>query len=243
MASPSPTALSATDRKFNTNAVVKYGVAISTQLGLFYGITKGLDALLTATKQPVLPLSVNFFLFYFCALKSRVLNPLSNTRPNQKTLETSDTPKRTMPSWTPPGLVFPIVWLLIIGPIRALAASMLVKATGSYATPTLLYLFLHLSTGDVWNTINNVEQRYGAAVPGVYCVWLTKALAAWQFYQVVPIAGQLLGVTLVWLTIASALVTATWRLNPVDDDRLDTLYPNQSKQTKFAWFSGSNKET
>jgi len=96
------------------------------------------------------------------------------------------------------------------------------------------------SIGDVWNTINNVERRYGVAVAGIACVWISKANAAYRYYQVNAVAGKLLGATLIWLTVASALVTATWRLNPdPKDDKPEPLYPVTGKAvTKFAWFSG-----
>ena len=147
--------------------------------------------------------------------------------------------RRQMPSWTPPGIVFPIVWLLIIGPIRAVTTSMVYATVGSYASIPILSLALHLSIGDVWNTINNVERRFGVAVTGVFAVWWSKAHAAYQYRLVHPVAGAVLGATLIWLTIASALVTATWRLNPdPDTGLLEPLYPVTGKATtKFAWFS------
>ena len=71
------------------------------------------------------------------ALKSRVLNPLNNTRPSQQNLETDEN-KRVMPTWTPPGVVFPIMWILVIGPIRAATTAMVYGMTGSYASAAIL---------------------------------------------------------------------------------------------------------
>ena len=120
-----------------------------------------------------------------------------------------------MPSWTPPGFIFPIVWLLIIGPIRAVSSSLVYSVTGQYACVPILSLMLHLSIGDVWNTINNVERRYGTSVVGVIMVWLSAAFAAYQYYQVSPLAGKLLSLPLIWLSIASSLIIRTWQLNPI----------------------------
>ena len=225
--------------RFDASAVGKYLFAIGTQLSLFYLGFSALDW--AVAKLPFkIPLAANFFLFYAMALKSRVMNPLCNNRPKPKTLETSDSPKRKMPTWTPPGPVFPIVWLLIIGPLRALTSSMVYATTGSYATPAIFALLLHLSIGDVWNTINNVERRYGVAVVGVLCVWLSKAFAAYSYYKVNPLAGKLLSIALVWLTIASALVTRTWQLNPdPETGKPEPLYPVTGKvNTKIEWFEG-----
>jgi translocator protein len=250
------TAFSSTNGNFDGSAVVKYGVAIAIQMGLATALLRTMDLLVSYAKIQKVPFAVNFALFYGMSLKSRIFNPMSNTRPQVKTLEaevnsdvasTSETKKkdiatifrRKMPSWTPPGIVFPIVWLLIIGPIRAATTSMIYQTVGSYASVPILSLLLHLSIGDVWNTINNIERRFGVAVTVVFCVWLSKAHTAYQYSLVNPFAGKLLGATLIWLTIASALVTATWRLNPdPDTGKLDPLYPVVGKATtKFAWFS------
>ena len=232
--------ISSNNNKLDVDAVFKYAVAIAVQVGLFATVFTGLDKLVSHFAIQKIPFAINFFLFYFLALRSRVLNPLANNRPNVKNLEAQNKPKRNMPSFTPPGVVFPIVWLLIIGPIRAAASSMIYNQLGTYANLPILALMLHLSIGDVWNTINNVEQRYGTSVTGVLCVWLSKAHAAYRYYQVVPLAGKLLGATLVWLTIATTLIVATWRLNPtrVDDGSLSPLYPAKGEaQTRFAWFN------
>ena len=244
--------------KFDGTAVIKYGIAIAVQMTLVTLLFRTMDALVSYSKLQKVPFLVNFILFYGLALKSRILNPMSNTRPQVKTLEAADDDddaatttnsnttsnvatifQRKMPSWTPPGIVFPIVWLLIIGPIRAATTSMIYHRLGSYASLPILSLAGHLAIGDVWNTINNVERRFGVAVTGVAAVWLSKAHAAYQYRRVDPLAGTILGATLIWLTIASALVTATWRLNPdPDTGKPEALYPVVGKATtKFAWFS------
>ena len=228
--------------KFDYDALLKYVSAIGVQVGLLSLIAVGLDKLIGHFAIKV-PTAINFILFYALALKSRVLNPLANNRPSTKSLETKDQPKRKMPSFTPPGFVFPIVWLLIIGPIRAATSCMIYNKLGYYASVPLLALMLHLSIGDVWNTINNVERRYGASVMGVLCVWLSKAHAAYQYYQVDPLAGKLLGATLIWLTIATTLIAATWKLNPDENGKLSPLYPAiGTTKTKLAWFSGSSNK-
>jgi tryptophan-rich sensory protein len=222
--------------------VAKYAGAIAVQLGLLYGFLSGLDAAVARWDLKV-PFAANCLLFYALSLKSRVFNPLANSRPQVKTLESdSASSKRNMPAWTPPGFVFPIMWLLIIAPLRAVASSMVVSAAGAsstrYASRTVMALMLHLSIGDVWNTINNVERRYGASVTGVALVWMSKALAALAYYRALPWAGILLSLPLLWLTVAFALIAATWRLNPDPaTGKPEKLYPTVGeKKTKFVWF-------
>merc|ERR1719399_799222 len=108
------------------------------------------------------------------------------------------------------------MWVLVCAPLRAFAASTLYEAStgrfneGHLCDPVLLWLVLHLSIGDTWNTVNNVERRLGAAVPGVLLVWLSALYAARQYYEVAPMAGLLLGLTTVWIAVAGALVADTW---------------------------------
>jgi translocator protein len=259
-AAPTESSEDSTDltKSLDTDALVKYGLAVTVQMSIFFvignilNLVSGKSFTCAITKMCIpgikllpqpskIPFVVHWFMFYAVALKSRVFNPLQNTRPQVATLET-DEKKRIMPKWTPPGFVFPIVWLLLIANLRSIATTMIVRQTESYATPAMFALLLHLSIGDVWNTINNVERRYGASVVGVYFVWLSKALASFMYYSVNPRAGKLLSLSLVWLTIASALVTQTWRLNPMSDGKLDQLYPTRrsgESGTKFLWFSSS----
>jgi benzodiazapine receptor len=236
-------------------AIFKYGAAIAIQMSLVAALFQGLDRLVVATNLRI-PFAVNAMAMYVLALKSRVFNPLSNQRPQPKSkeIEGAGTTKRTMPTWTPPGVVFPIVWLLLIGPLRAVTSAMVIRAAGGvYATKALLALVLHLSIGDVWNTINNVEQRYGTSVLGILFVWASAAWAARQYYLAVPLAGKLLSLKLIWLTVATSLITRTWQLNPKkkkdeDDPRttstgnnsLAPLLPTQGDgETNFQWFGGS----
>lgn len=226
-------------QELDVAALGKYALAVGTQMGIFFALFSGVDyAVQLADIQ--IPFAVNCVLFWFVALKSRVLNPLNNTRPKTGNLETQDSSeKRNMPTWTPPGFIFPIMWILIIGPIRAATTAMVYDVTHSYANIAILSLMLHLSIGDVWNTINNVERRYGASVIGVLLVWLSNAHAAYQYYQVSPMAGKLLCLPLIWLTVASTLIIRTWQLNP--DSQTGEPYPlypvkGQGK-TEFKWFS------
>lgn len=238
-------------------AIGQYVFALALQLTLIGGVFTGLDYILS--KQLVfginkLPFAVNFILFYYMSLKSRIFNPLSNARPQPSTQEVSKTekdkqeqveehlvPQRTRPTWTPPGFIFPIVWLLLIGPLRATTSSMLI-ASGKvkYASKAIMSLMLHLSIGDIWNTINNVELRYGTSAFGVVFVWSSAAYAAYSYGQVIPLVGKLLSLKLIWLSIASCLVIRTWQLNPNPaTGKLYSLLPTKGEgsETRWALFS------
>lgn len=223
---------------FDFDAITKYAIALVTQLSLLYGFFTFLDTSVTGAELHA-SFWMNFILFYLLSLRSRVFNPLKNTRPNMNSLELDGGYTTKWPSWTPPGVVFPIMWILIIGPLRAASTAMIYDATQSYAHPAILAFALHLSIGDIWNTINNVEKRRGFAVTAASFVVLSKANVAYQYYLICTDAGQLMTIPLAWLVVAWALVADTWRLN-VDQNtgKVEPLLPviGQSS-TEFAWFS------
>jgi translocator protein len=223
-------------------AIGKYGAALAIQMSLFTGVFTILDKLVAITGKQI-PFAINCIIFYLFALKSRIFNPLSNTRPIVSTKEIPDIMqqnKRIMPSWTPPGFVFPIVWLLLIGPLRAVTTAMIYASTGSYACFPILTLMFHLSVGDVWNTINNVERRYGTSVLGIIGVYTSAAFAAFSYAQQVPLAGKLLALKLIWLSVASSLIVRTWQLNPnPQTGKPYSLLPRNGEgdaKTEFVWF-------
>jgi len=241
----------------DVDALLKYHGSIAIQMGLICLLFKGFDTVYDVVlgSPESIPTLALFPIFYALSLKSRVFNPLDNERPNIKKAiegsdETEDEPPsrgfndRTMPSWTPPGIVFPIMWVLIIGSIRAYTAALVWQNDGhQFFHPALLALMFHLSVGDVWNTMNNRERRFGAAVTGVLCVTLSAANAAYQFYTVDEFAGNLLGsVPMIWFAVATSLITDTWKINPSPDTgEPEPLYPfvrdDVDKQTRFAWFN------
>mmetsp|Transcript_18990 Transcript_18990/g.33420 ORF Transcript_18990/g.33420 Transcript_18990/m.33420 type:complete len:320 (-) Transcript_18990:287-1246(-) len=232
--------------QLDTDALTKYAVAAITELTLFSATFQLLDLAL-AQLDTQLPLPAVAFLFYGASLKSRAFNPLNNQRPDRAKAVEGEGSKgfgdRVMPSWTPPGVIFPIMWVLIIGPIRAYSAALVVSSTGSFFCLPIMAFMLHLTIGDVWNTINNTEKRYGAAVIGVLCVVISAANAGYQYSTVDPLAGQLLGGTCLWLVTAAALITDTWRLNPAENGEKVPLYPVKGEaETSFMWFNKGEGE-
>ena len=221
------------------DALIKYHASIGIQMSIFAASLATLDMLVEVTGLQV-PFFVVAVLFYGLSLRSRAFNPLNNSRPNMSQAVDQDKTRgfrdRVMPSWIPPGIVFPIMWLLIIGPLRAYSSALVYESTGHFLHPAVLAFLFHLSIGDVWNTINNVEKRYGASVTSVLCVVASLLNAAYQYYTVNPLAGNLLGLTVIWLTVASSLITATWKLNPDSSGEIDPLYPVVGKsKTEFIW--------
>ena len=199
------------------------------------------------TDASAIPLWCNALFFWGCSLRSRLFNPLRNARPTvddviMATDEAEGTTVEVLrPAWTPPGIFFPIMWVLVIGALRAYSSAVVVDTAGHYTTSATLAFMFHLTVGDIWNTINNVEQRLGAATTGVVLVIVSAGNAAYHYSHVSAVAGQLLGVTLLWLCTAGVLVAQIRQLNPRGEDKgrtLDPFYPVKgTTRTEFSWFT------
>jgi len=231
-------------KTLDADALLKYSGAVATQMAAVTATFGALDLATDAALGGPLPWPAVTALFWGLSLKSRVFSPLVNSRPDlnkavdgEKTRGFND---RAMPSWTPPGVTFPIMWVLIVGPLRAFSSTLVWEATGMHLlSPVLLCLMLHLSIGDTWNCVNNVEKRLGAAVPGVLCVWASVLFATGQYYAVSPLAGGLLGLTAVWITVAGLLVADTWRINSSEAGGKwegEPLFPYKGEVDTRFWF-------
>lgn len=223
-------------------AIGKWAVSLTGQVALIFGLLSGIDMLL-AKYSIKIPFYANIAFFYLFNLKTSIFSLLPNKKTEQQKLKQSgwEYNKRKLPSWTPPGVVFAIMWPLFVFGLRAVTASMVVSASGGvYATPAIMALMFHLCVATLWNTANNVERRLGPSVIILYMLAISKAFAAVQFYRVDPLAGKLLALTLTWLTAAAVLETNTWQINPdVDTGKKEPLYPAKEDKwtTKFRWES------
>ena len=115
------------------------------------------------------------------------------------------------PSWTPPGIAFPFIWLTITA-LRATAAQM--AYAGSLRNPALDALVLHFCIGDTWNCITNVERRLGVSAVGCFAVWGSVFRAVKAFgASAAPKAAYVLAPSLAWISVACVLTASIWNLN------------------------------
>mmetsp|Transcript_22608 Transcript_22608/g.31508 ORF Transcript_22608/g.31508 Transcript_22608/m.31508 type:complete len:311 (+) Transcript_22608:96-1028(+) len=211
----------------DTKAVLLYVGATSVQWVLLIGSLWALQALtgyLDAAPGVSNWVSKVLVIGYFgsMSLKSRVFSFLNNSRPtvdkDGKKMSVMDGVIR--PSWMPPPLAFPIIWSTITL-LRTASSVIIWEACGrSLLVPPIMMMMLHLSIGDTWNTINNVERRKGTAVVGVLFVWISVIVTVKLFFDTDMLAGIILAPSAAWLTIASFLVYTIWDLNG-----RDSLYP------------------
>ena len=134
--------------------------------------------------------------------------------------------QRKRPTWMPPPLAFPIIWSTI-AVLRGVSSALVwsAAASGGFSLPILaaLPMIVHLSVGDTWNTVNNVERRLGAAVPGVLAVALSVYAVVFCYAKTSAVAGYVIAPSALWITIAAVLVTTIWKMNPKPDGTLEPL--------------------
>ena len=117
------------------------------------------------------------------------------------------------PSWNPPAWIFGPVWTALYT-MMAVAAWLVWKRGGFAAQFNPLALFLaQLVLNAAWTPLFFGLHWLGLAFAEIVFFWLAIAAAAAAFRSVSRAAGWLLAPYLVWVSFATALNFALWRLN------------------------------
>jgi len=118
------------------------------------------------------------------------------------------------PSWTPPSAVFAPVWSILY--IMMGIAAWLVWRNGDFSrvvTPLTLFI-VQLVLNALWSYFFFGLHRPGVAYFDIVVLWVVIVLTTITFWRVSAAAGVLLIPYLAWVTFASFLNLAVWRLNP-----------------------------
>lgn len=104
--------------------LLKYPVATVGEFALISAVLRAVDAVCTLPTFCVPPL------FFFLSLRSRIFSLLPASRPKRAEQDGNATPKEVKrPSWTPPGIAFPFIWLTI-SCLRAASSTLVWSSTG-----------------------------------------------------------------------------------------------------------------
>ena len=118
------------------------------------------------------------------------------------------------PPWAPPGWLFAPVWsalYLLIG----IAAWLVWRERGWRGARTALSLFvIQLAANALWTWLFFAWREGTLAFIEILILWALIVATLVAFWRVRPLAGGLLLPYLAWVTFASALTFATWRMNP-----------------------------
>lgn len=187
---------------------------LSSLFGKVFTAGNTLEQNIDSTQKLILNTTIGFG-FAFLSLRSRVFSLFTASRPSQlKETNLRNTERRV--SWMPPTYIFPIVWS-IITILRSVSSVMIFNTLGkSLVNLPIAFLMWHLSTGDIWNAINNIDRRRGSSQIFVKLVWLSALLTNITYFSVNKTAGYVFLPTVCWLTIANVIVHQTWVLNGRD---------------------------
>ncbi|WP_050929654.1 tryptophan-rich sensory protein TspO [Aestuariivita boseongensis] len=115
------------------------------------------------------------------------------------------------PSWTPPDWVFPVTWMVLYVCMAAAAARVAGMPGNGIA---LAFWSMQIAFNALWTPVFFGLRRIRLGMVVVAVLWLAVASTLVALWQVDLIAGLLFVPYLIWVTIASALNAAVWRLNP-----------------------------
>lgn len=129
-------------------------------------------------------------------------------------------PTLAKPSWTPPPGVFGPVWTVLYV-LMGVAAWLVHREVVPPARRTvrrqaLLAWGLQLALNASWSLVFFGLRRIGASVAVIVALWASLLGTITLAARVSPLAALLLLPYLAWVTFASALNVAIWRLNSGD---------------------------
>ena len=115
------------------------------------------------------------------------------------------------PRWTPPGFVFPLVWVTLYVAM-SWAAMRVAQVDGSQQA--LAFWAVQIAFNTLWSPVFFGLKRMRAALGILGCLWLAVAATMVSFAQLDMLAGALFAPYLLWVTIAGALNLSVLRRNP-----------------------------
>ncbi len=120
----------------------------------------------------------------------------------------------TRPAWAPPGWLFGPVWSILYV-LMGVSAWLVWRSRGfSGARAALLLFITQLAVNALWTWLFFVWRQGGLAFADVLFLWCLILGNITAFWRISVPAAVLLVPYLAWVTFASALTFAVWRLNP-----------------------------
>ena len=118
------------------------------------------------------------------------------------------------PTWAPPGWLFGPVWTILYAGM-GVAVWLVWKENGFAGARNAITLFvIQLIANALWTWLFFVWRLGATAFAEIILLWLLIVMTIVLFKPFNKVAAALLLPYLAWVTFASALTFATWRLNP-----------------------------
>jgi benzodiazapine receptor len=120
----------------------------------------------------------------------------------------------TRPTWAPPGWLFGPVWSTLYA-LMGVSAWLIWRLRGFAGARVALVLFIvQLAINALWSWLFFVWQQGGFAFAEILLLWCLIAGSVAAFWRINVLAALLLLPYLAWVSFASVLTFAIWRLNP-----------------------------
>lgn len=114
------------------------------------------------------------------------------------------------PGWAPPSWLFGPVWTVLYA-LVAVAGWLVWRRVGPSAAIAVYAVQLLLNA--LWTPLFFGLGRYGVALVDIVVLWVLVGVTTALFWRVRPLAGALLLPYWAWVSFATALNFAIWRLN------------------------------
>jgi benzodiazapine receptor len=119
-------------------------------------------------------------------------------------------PTIAKPSWTPPSWLFGPVWTALYL-MMAVAGWLVWRRVGWGGA--LVWFAVQLALNTTWSPVFFGMHRIGLALVNIVLLWVAIVGTTVAFWRVTPVAGWLFVPYLAWVSFATALNFAIWRLN------------------------------
>lgn len=117
------------------------------------------------------------------------------------------------PAWNPPNWLFAPVWILLYA-LMGIAAWLVWRSGETPGRPTALGFFLvQLALNGAWSWLFFGRHAIDAALFEITLLWLAILMTMLAFRRISTPASWLLAPYFAWVTFATALTFAIWRLN------------------------------
>lgn len=118
------------------------------------------------------------------------------------------------PSFTPPGIVFCIVWPIIYILIGTAVFLIWYRGFESYAAKTAIAIFFfQLLLNGIWSVIFFGMHNVGAAAIEILLLLVAIVVCTIKFFAISNLAGALMLPYLIWVAFATVLNVSIWFLN------------------------------
>ncbi len=118
------------------------------------------------------------------------------------------------PAWAPPGWVFGPVWSVLYV-LMGVAGWLVWRERGwRDACAAHVLNLMQLAANALWTWLFFAWRQGSLAFVEILVLWALVFSTSLAFWRVKPVAAALLIPYLVWVSFASCLAFATWRLNP-----------------------------